>query len=49
MSTRRITAYLGDDAVSVKGPGTAFSVTRRDRDEGASGCPIDYLAGALGS
>ena len=49
MTPRRITAYLGDDAVSVKGPGTSFEVTRRDREGTASGCPIDYLAGALGS
>lgn len=49
MTPRRITAYLGDNAVSVKGPDTSFEVNRRDREGAESGCPIDYLAGALGS
>jgi len=49
MKIHHITARLIDDRVEVSGPDKLFFVSPRNETHGYSCCPIDYLAGALGS
>ncbi len=49
MSVRNVTARVKHDGVEVVTPNTRFSVARRDDNRGMDSCPVDYLAGALGS
>ena len=49
MSFHKITARMLDNRVEVETTDNRYAVFQHDGPEGNSTCPMDYLAGALGS
>ncbi len=49
MSFHKITARMIDRRVEVETSGKRYSIFRHDDTEGNGICPMDYLAGSLGS
>ena len=49
MFSHHITARLVENRVEVATPGRCYSVFRHDDAKENGACPMDYLAGALGS